>query len=428
MTFLIGSTGAGVFQNILSIFLKPMAAEFGWSRATVAGSIAFGSICGGIVSPFVGPILDRHGPKMVSFLGILILSAGLVGMSFIGQAWQIYVLFGVGRMIAVGVLTLVVSVTVSNWFIRRRGRAMGVAWLGPRIGSALLPLFVQHVILMQGWRTAWSALGLLVFLVSALPSLIFLRRRPEDIGLWPDGVPTTSFNDQEKVPAQGVADPSSKSIIEPEWTRTQAIRTRAFWILVLLNCFLLFCGGGVNFHVYPFLTDMGVSAETSVLAVSIMAFCGALGGLVWGFLTEKSSTRILLSIEVGVGGLAFLTFFLFLKAGMIWTVGVGFIFVFVGIYGFVFGGIYPVLSIIWAEFFGRASLGSIQGVVNPFRLTANATGPLFGAVCFDFFGSYTFPFLAFSSLYLLSVLIGLSLKTPRYPSIPDGKPLSSGRL
>ena len=131
---------------------------------------------------------------------------------------------------------------------------------------------------------------------------------------------------------------------------------------------------------------------------------------------------------MGVGGLAFLTFFLFLKAGMIWTVGVGFIFVFVGIYGFVFGGIYPVLSIIWAEFFGRASLGSIQGVVNPFRLTANATGPLFGAVCFDFFGSYTFPFLAFSSLYLLSVLIGLSLKTPRYPSIPDGKPLSSGRL
>jgi MFS family permease len=413
VTFLIGSTGAGVFQNILSIFLKPMVAEFGWSRAMVAGSIAFGSICGGIVSPFVGPVLDRHGPKMVSFLGILVLSAGLIGMSFIGQAWQIYIFFGVGRMIAVGVLTLVVSVTVSNWFIRRRGRAMGIAWLGPRIGSALLPLFVQHVIGTQGWRTAWSALGLLVFLVSALPSLVFLRRRPEDIGLWPDGKPLTSFDDQKKVRAPGVTNAPSMSILEPEWTWTEAVRTRSFWILVLLNCILLFCGGGVNFHVYPFLTDMGVSDETAVLAVSVMALCGALGGLVWGVLTEKSSTKTLLSIEVGVGGLAFLIFFWFLRAGMIWTVGVGFIFIFVGIYGFLFGGIYPLLSILWAEFFGRASLGSIQGVVNPFRLTANATGPFFGAICFDFFGSYTFPFLTFSTLYFLSVLIGLSLKTPR---------------
>ena len=249
-------------------------------------------------------------------------------------------------------------------------------------------------------------------MVSALPALIFLRRRPEDIGLWPDGKSLAPKRDQEKVQTHRETNAPSKSILDPEWTRAQALRTRSFWVLVLLNCILLFCGGGVNFHVYPFLTDMGVSGETAVLAVSIMAICGALGGLVWGFLTEKSSSKLLLSIEVGLGGLIFLTFFWVIKAGMIWTVGIGFIFIFVGIYGFSFGGIYPLLSIIWAEFFGRASLGSIQGVVNPFRLTANATGPLFGAVCFDFFGSYTFPFLTFSILYLLSVAIGLSLKTP----------------
>ena len=390
-----------------------MAAEFGWSRATVAGSIAFGSLCGGVVSPFVGPILDRHGPRMVSFLGILVLSAGLVGMSFVQQAWQIYVLFGVGRMIAVGVLTMVVSVTVSNWFIRQRGRAMGITWLGPRIGSTLLPLFVQHVIKTHGWRTSWSALGLLLFLVSAIPALVFLRRRPEDIGLWPDGKPLTPGGDPEKIWDHGATNTLSQTTLEPAWTRTEAVRTRSFWVLVLLNSILLFIGGGINFHVYPFLTDMGVTDETAVLAVSIMAICGALGGLVWGFLTEKSSTKILLSIEVGLGGLIFLAFFWFIKVGTIWNIGIGFIFIFVGIYGFLFGGIFPLLSILWAEFFGRASLGSIQGVVNPFRLTANAAGPFFGAVCFDLFGSYTFPFLTFSTLYFLSVWLGVSLKAPR---------------
>ena len=413
VVFLIGSTEAGVFQNILSIFLKPMVEEFGWSRATVAGSIAFGSLCGGIASPWVGPILDRHGPRMVAFLGIIILSAGLVGMSFTRQIWQIYIFFGIGRMIAIGVLTLVISVTVSNWFIRQRGRAMGIAWLGPRVGSALLPLFVQYVIHSQGWRMAWSALGLLVFLLSALPALIFLRRRPEDIGLWPDGEPPVLDKTQEKHRLNHVNTVPFNKISDPEWTRAQAIRTHSFWELVLLSCLLLFCGGGINFHVYPFLTDQGVSEASAVLAISIMAISGAIGGLLWGLLTERSPTKVLLSIEVGLGGVVFLAFFWFLKAGMIWTLGVRIVYIFVGIYGFLFGGVYPLLSIIWAEFFGRTSLGSIQGVVNPFKLTANATGPVFGALCFDFFGSYTVPFLAFSIIYLISVLIGLSLKTPR---------------
>lgn len=417
MVFLIGSTEAGVFQNILSIFLKPMVEEFGWSRATVVGSIAFGSLCGGMASPWVGPILDRHGPRMVTFLGILILGAGLIGMSFTRQIWHIYLFFGIGRMIAIGVLSLVVSVTVSNWFIRQRGRAMGIAWLGPRVGSAFLPLFVQYVIHSQGWRMAWSALGLLVLLLSALPALIFLRRRPEDIGLLPDGAPPVPNKAQEKHRLNDVTAAPSTNISDPEWTRAQAIRTHSFWELVLLSCLLLFCGGGINFHVYPFLTDQGVSESSAVLAISIMAISGAIGGLLWGILTEKSSTKILLSIAVGVGGVVFLAFFWFLKVGIVRTLGVGVAYIFVGIYGFLFGGVYPLLSIIWAEFFGRTSLGSIQGVVNPFRLTANAAGPIFGALCFDFYGSYTVPFLTFSIIYFISVLIGLSLKTPLPPQL-----------
>jgi len=94
VTFMIGVTESGAFQNILAVFMKPMAQEVGWSRAVVTGSIAFGSLFAGLVSPIVGPILDRHGPRMVAFWGILILSAGLIGMRFVNHIWQFYLFFG----------------------------------------------------------------------------------------------------------------------------------------------------------------------------------------------------------------------------------------------------------------------------------------------------------------------------------------------
>jgi len=93
VTFLIGVTESGAFQNMLSVIMKPMIAEFGWSRTAVTGSIAFGSVCAGLLSPFVGPVLDRQGPRMVAFWSILILSAGLVCMTFVQKIWQLLLLF-----------------------------------------------------------------------------------------------------------------------------------------------------------------------------------------------------------------------------------------------------------------------------------------------------------------------------------------------
>jgi len=415
VAFLIGMTEAGVFQNILAVFLKPMSGEFGWSRATVAGAVFLGSLFAGITAPLIGPLVDRHGPRMVAFFGILVLSAGLVSLSSLKKIWQLYLFFGMGRMIAMGLLGLVVSVSVSNWFIRRRGRAMGIAWLGPRVGGASLPVFTQFMILSFGWRTAWIALGVLVFCLSAIPAVIFLRRRPEDVGLLPDGEPPINKKSEDNIESMANDPNLSAEISDPEWTRAQAVRTPTFWVVTLLNCLLLFPGAGVNFNIFPFLTDNGVSEASAIPALSIMALSGAAGSLLWGFLVERFRTKYILAIEVIVGGLVLLAFFLTVKTGLIWTLGLGIIYICVGIYGIFVGGVLPLLSILWAEFFGRNALGSIQGFVSPFRLTANATGPIFGALCFDFFGSYTFPFWMFSMFYLLSGLIALSLKPPRHP-------------
>lgn len=412
VAFLIGVTESSAFQAILAIFMKPMVSEFGWSRAAVTGSIALGSICAGIISPFVGPILDRHGPKVVAFWGILVLSLGLIGMTFINRIWQFYLFFGTGRMIAMGLLTLVISVSISNWFVRKRGRAMGIAWLGSRFGSALLPVLVQYFILALGWRLAWSTMGVTVFLFSGIPALLFLRRRPEDMGLLPDGEVEypTAAEEVECFSESGHA--VSGHGYETALTRSQAIRTPVFWLLVSVHSLILFIQAGINFHIYPFLTDQGVHPMTAVVVLTMINVSGAFGSVGWGIFAEKIRIQTLLAVNVFVNGLAFLAIYRFvlLSVSDSWEIGV--LFLLVALHGVTFGGRMPLLNVIWGDFFGRRTLGSIMSLSSPFGLTANAIGPLFAAFFFDIYGSYTFPFYFFIVCFALTGGLCLLMKPP----------------
>ncbi len=406
--FLIGFTEAGVFQNILSVFMKPMIEEFNWSRSMVTGAITLGSIAGGLVSPFVGPILDRYGPRMVSFWGILILSAGMVSLAFLSRIWQLYLFFGAGRMIAVGALSLVIYVAVSNWFIQRRGRAMGIATLGSRAGTATFPPLVQFIIQSYGWRAAWACLGLVVFLLSAIPSLLFLKRRPEDMGLWPDGIPPADLPDSEKDQSENNNIESSAENLEPAWTREQAVRTSSFWLLNIMHCLALFSGAGINFHIFPFLTDQGFSPQTAVLVLSTIAVSSGAGSLIMGFFADKFETRKLLTANFVICGVVFISIF--------WLASGGGIFIFALLFGTLRGGLMPLLPLIWAEFYGRTSLGTVFSLGGPLRLTANALGPIFAALCFDSIGNYILPFAVFTSLFYFSAFLSFTVRPPKYTS------------
>jgi len=415
VTFLIGATEAGAFQNILSVFLKPIAETFGWTRAMVSGAMAFGSIGAGVLSPFIGPVLDRHGPRMVAFWGVLVLSAGLVAMSSVDRIWQLYLYFGLGRMVAVGALSLVVSVTVSNWFIRHRGRAMGVTWLGPRFGSAILPALAQFFIMTQGWRTAWTALGIIVFLFSGIPSILFLRRKPEDVGLKPDGDDSDADGARDTAGSKTEAVKKAADTEVSGWTRSQALHTPAFWILTVVCSLAPFVQAGINFHMFPFLTDQGLTQATSVVLLSTIAVFGAVGALSWGILAERFNVRNLLAVNGIVSGLVFFLLFITVKNALFGRFGTGAIFLLAAAQGILHGGRLPMLSLIWAEYYGRNALGSIYGFSSPFRFAANAVGPIFAALCFDFFGNYDVPFYLFVVLFFVLGMICLTITQPKHP-------------
>jgi MFS family permease len=427
VSFLIGFTESGVFQNILSIFMKPMVDELGWSRASVTGAIAFGSFLGGILALAVGPLLDRYGPRVVSFLGILLLSLGLGSLMFVHRLWELYLFFGMGRMIAVGVLSLAPAVVIANWFVLQRGRAMGIKGIGERLGSALLPLMVQFLILALGWRLAWGVLGGVVFLISGIPALVLLRRRPEDMGLLPDGA--SSLAPAGAATGQGPARPAGEGEADPVWTRSQATRTRAFWTLSAVSCLIPFAQAGINFHLYPFLTDQGFPQTMAVLVITTASVIGMAGSVLWGVGTERLAPQKVMAINLAGSGLIFLALYGAIAFPISGPLGTCLIFSLTALHGFFHGGRNPLVTLLWAHFFGRRSMGSIYSLINPVYFTANALGPIFAGFCFDLWGSYALPFALFVIVFLLTGASSVRLQGPVHPgTAADRDERGEGRL
>src|SRR4051794_30610048 len=183
VTMAIGVTARTSF----SLLFPPIIEEFGWERGVTAGAFSFGFLVSGALSPLIGRMMDRHGPRAVMELGVVLMGSGLLLAPLTTQPWHLYLTIGVlvgGGSVCLGYSGQ--SLFLPNWFVRRRGLAMGIAFAGVGIGSIILLPWVQTMIEQTGWRTACTAMGVLVLVVLA-PINLLLRKRPEELGLEPDG-------------------------------------------------------------------------------------------------------------------------------------------------------------------------------------------------------------------------------------------------
>ena len=186
-------------RTTFSLLFPPILDEFGWERGITAGAFSFGFLVSAVLSPSLGRLMDRRGPRVVCELGVLLIGGGLLLATLVTRPWHLYATLGVmvgGGSVCIGYTGQ--SLFLPNWFVRRRGLAMSLAFSGVGVGSVIILPWVQSLIGRVGWRTACGALGLLVLLL-LVPLNLLLRRRPEDMGLEPDGDPR---------PAAGAASPS----------------------------------------------------------------------------------------------------------------------------------------------------------------------------------------------------------------------------
>src|SRR3981189_733304 len=205
-------------RTAFSLFFPPIIDEFGWERGVTAGAFSFGFLVSGAVSPLIGRLMDRAGPRAVMELGVALMAGGLLLAPLTTQPWHLYLTIGV--MVGAGSVCLGYSgqsLFLPNWFNRRRGLAMGLAFAGVGIGSVTLLPWVQHMIEQAGWRTASTAMGIVVLVVLA-PINLLLRKRPADIGLRPEGDAAPSATSPK--PVSNIVDPAWAG---PHWTLQRAL-------------------------------------------------------------------------------------------------------------------------------------------------------------------------------------------------------------
>jgi MFS family permease len=380
VTFVSMAIGVNA-RTSFSLFFPSIIDEFGWERGVTAGAFSFGFLASGAVSPLIGRMMDRFGPRAVMELGVALMGGGLLLAPLTTQPWHLYLTMGV--MVGAGSVCLGYSgqsLFLPNWFNRRRGLAMGLAFAGVGIGSITLLPWAQHMIEQTGWRTACTAIGILVLVVLA-PLNLLLRKRPEDIGLRPDGDAAPSATSK---PISYIVDPDWAGI---DWTLRRAVRTARFWWLALGYFGGLYIWYAVQVHQTKYLLDIGFSPSVGVWALGVVSLLGIPGQIALGHLSDRLGREWVWTVSC----LGFAICFAALIA-LAHIPSLMLVYVMVFAQGALGYGLTSILGAVVFEIFQGKHYGSIFGSVMLAGLAGGAAGPLVTGILHDLSGSYAVAF------------------------------------
>lgn len=399
----IANIAAFAINPSFGLFVGPLEQEFGWDRGTLARSLTLGTVVGAAVSPLLGALSDRVGVRSLMVACGTVAALCFALLSQVQQAWQYNLLLGTCYgVMTTGIGSVLGSVAVSQWFVRRRGRAMGIVMMGAS-GSGLVFVLLHSLLLATlGWRAAYLIQGALTLVLIVLPAWFLLIDRPETIGAQDEGgarpaakaepapaaqpasaqptaVQTTaaqpSVTAREAPPA-----PAPAAQDEHSWSLADAAKTRAFWVTlagVMIGSFPVI---GYFAHAVPILQSHGLSAGVAASAWATFFVTGILAKFVWGFAIERLSVRYSLAIcfAAEAAGLFLLSQASSPLGAFAWAV----------LNGLGHGPYLQLLAMVWADYFGRRSLGAIFGTVQPFIVFSASLGPWVAGLLYDAGGSY----------------------------------------
>lgn len=399
-TLAMFATGPGQTYTV-AVFIEPVRVDLGISRTAISAAYSTATLLAAGALVLLGRAVDRFGGQKALIIFGLAFGASCLG---IGLAWNLTSLtigFAALRMLGPGALALGASVLAVQWFVRYRGRAMGVTVLGLAVSSALVPVIALQLIEQMGWRSAWQILGLLVWVAVVLPAFIFARDRPEQIGLRPDGQSERST----------LSTPSTRQREESAWTVNEAVQTKTFWLLMFVMAVPSLVSTGLIFHQVAYLTEQGLGAYVAPVFVAY-GIINAVTIPVTGIVLDRIAPRLVL---LGLLILLFSAIGLLLTTLIVPAAAVGY-----GLLlGMAVGGVATAGGVVWVEYYGRRYVGSIRGIEGTVRMVAAALGPLPLAIAHDQFGSYLPGFLAFA--LMSSLAAGAAL----IAHAPGARPLSA---
>ncbi len=394
---------------VFSFFLDPMSSDLGISRSTLVWGITLRSVAGGLFAPYLGRIVDRYGARWPGAISGLVVGLALIGFASTTNLWVIYTLFLISGLTGFSIFggNVLTIVPPANWFVAKRGRALSISGSGQLVGSATSAIAAAFFIERFGWQAAWGIFGVIA-IVGVVPAYaIFMRRRPEDIGLLPDGA-------AEPPPVEASAARVAVSTADEtrDFTVSEALRTPVLWIhvasfttmLLVISPFLLFRN--------RYWTDLGFSPALIAIGVALDPLTVAFVSIGMGVVAERIPIRFVGALG-GVGRVAGM---LPLTLGATWWPSV---LVHNLVWGIGSGTTSVFQTLMIPDYFGRAHQGAIRGAIMPIMVVVGALGGPLGGYLLDAGMSYTvFFWLIFAAVGLASASF-LWQKPPRRPRV-DG--------
>ena len=385
----------------LTVLIFPISQQLGWSRTLIAGSVSAGAIASLALAPAVGWAIDRFGARPVLVVSVLGLGVAMLSLAWATIPLTFYIAFASARVVFHTSAPIGASTVAARWFIAKRGRAIGVIFLIGAVGGIVYTMVASLVVESYGLKTTWIVIGLMVLVISVAPSFLLVAERPEDVGLLPDGDEPA---DKKMLPISAFHEVENMTLEEDSWLLSEAVRSGTFWLLILMGFACYFVHTSIGVHMGAYFRDIGLGATSAALAVSVSWIVSAIGSLVWGWVTDRIQVRY-----------AYCGMFLF-QAGstlyLMFTGGTAGVFLASALFGVVSAGSNVVPSVIYANYFGRSSLGKIRGLGEVGVLLGQGTGPVIAGVLFSLQGGYDTIFAVFIVLALGCSLLALKARPP----------------
>lgn len=406
----------------VSVFTDPLLEATGLSRLAFSNAYLIGTLASGLALSWGGSWLDRFGVRRTIFAACLVLAATLLYLSVSDRlaarladalgavetpavAWALLAMgFTALRFSGQGMLTLASRTTLARWFVRRRGLVSALSGAFVNFGFAGAPLGLQLWIEAAGWRSAWQGMALVVGLGMSLVGLVLYRHDPEECGLRPDGDPPPSHAEGQREPKEGHAD------AVPEFTRAQAMRTAAFWLVTLGIASHAMVGTGLTFHIVDLGAEAGLSEAQAVAIFLPIALISTPVGFLAGAAIDRFPVRFLM-VAMMLSEVA-------MYAGMAYGAIPAARWVAVAGWGLASGCFGPLTVAALPAFFGRRHLGSIQGAQMTALVLASALGPAVLVLFRDAFGSYRPGLLLLCALPAMTAAVAPFTRRPGNPTSP----------
>ena len=397
----VASLSSGGLQSFtFGVFVKPMSEGLGWSRTAMTGALAIRTYAGAALAPVYGRLVDRYGPRYLMMLTAIVGGVVTVLLSRVQEIWQFYAIFALlGLSGGTGAGGVVAESTVNKWFIRLRGRAIAFGTMGNVAAGVILAPLIGLVIATSGWQPAWLIVAA-IFFILLLPFAFLTARRPEDMGLLPDGAKS-----QEEL--QAVIERRGDRESAYSWHLREALRTRALWILLAAQVIAGFPASSVVIHHYSYITDEGFSNAVAAAVLGTFALSAMAARVIWGLLVERYPVRYCMAASYSGNVLGVLILLIGLHLGF-----TPMLFLFGVVYGLNIGGSVVLTSVAIASYFGRDFVGTIRGTMMTMTTSSSALGPVLVSMVYDSQGTYFRAFVAMVGLFLVAAIVVLFARPP----------------